>query len=231
MDGDAGARTRALKRFGAGSNCSCAPGSRSGPGSGGAGAPACQWIATEAGTRIAEPAGTNSSVPGSPAGLLGTAQLAWIDDTLRARPDVPAVVCVHYPPVSVGMPHLDAVRLRDGPALGEVIASHPHIARVLSGHVRRALHAPFAGSMLAVAPSICRLVDWRVTDDEPPGFLLHLLLDDRHAANLQPRLRCGPAMAAARLTTSEEQPCISQLTDLNGSGTRYGNSRKPASGR
>jgi 3',5'-cyclic AMP phosphodiesterase CpdA len=124
----------------------------------------------------------NSRVPGSPAGLLGDAQLAWIDQTLRTRPGLPALVCVHHPPARVGMPFCDGTRLRDGAALGEILARHPHVAGVLCGHVHRAAQAPFAGGMLAVAPSTCLLADLRMGDDGPPGylagptgFLLHLI--------------------------------------------------------
>src|SRR6202030_1729099 len=41
----------------------------------------------------------NSWVHGSPAGYLGPDQLAWIDRVLGARPDVPALVGLHHPPL------------------------------------------------------------------------------------------------------------------------------------
>jgi 3',5'-cyclic-AMP phosphodiesterase len=124
----------------------------------------------------------NSWIHGSPAGYLGPAQLAWIDRTLGARPDVPAFVCLHHPPLSVAIPFLDGMMLNDAAEFADVIRRHPHVARVLAGHVHRDVSALFAGTLMTVAPSTYRQSALRLRDAEPPGFvaeptsfLLHLL--------------------------------------------------------
>lgn len=117
------------------------------------------------------------------AGRLGADQLGWLDEALGGRRDVPAIVCLHHPPIPVGLPFMDSIRLVDGAAFGEVIARHPHVLRVLAGHLHRTVSAAFAGSTLAVAPSTYRQTGLRMlTAEEPPGylheptgFLLHLL--------------------------------------------------------
>jgi 3',5'-cyclic AMP phosphodiesterase CpdA len=127
----------------------------------------------------------DSWLEGSPAGYLGPEQLSWIDETLAARAGIPAFVCLHHPPLPVGMPYLDGMRLNDGLELGEVIARHSHVARVLAGHAHRVIMAPFAGTMMTVAPSTYRQSALRMHDDQPPGylseptgFLLHVLDGD-----------------------------------------------------
>ncbi len=125
---------------------------------------------------------TNSWIHGSPAGYLGPDQLAWIDRTLAGRPEVPAFVCVHHPPLPVGIPFLDGMILTDAAEFADVIQRHPHVARVLSGHVHRGVSALFAGTLMTVAPSTYRQSALRLRDDQPPGyvaeptsFLLHVL--------------------------------------------------------
>ena len=46
----------------------------------------------------------DSSVPGAPYGELEPATLAWLDRTLAAAPDQPALVALHHPPFPVRHP-------------------------------------------------------------------------------------------------------------------------------
>jgi Icc protein len=126
----------------------------------------------------------DSSVRGDVSGRLGDAQLRWLDGALRRRPDVPALVCLHHPPIPVGIPYMDAIRLVDGDALADIVAGNTNVVRVLAGHLHRVVSAGFGGSVLSVAPSTYRQVDLCMRPDralgyldEPTGFLLHLLTD------------------------------------------------------
>ena len=113
----------------------------------------------------------DSLIPGDPGGRLGDEQLEWLDDVLARRPDVPALIGLHHPPVPVGIPFLDGMRLYDGPQLGAVVARHRNVVRVLAGHVHRPVTAGFAGSLLTLAPSTFRQSGLELGSAEPPGYL------------------------------------------------------------
>lgn len=123
----------------------------------------------------------DSKVQGSPAGQLGGPQLAWLDTVLARRPQTPAIVCLHHPPIDVGIPFLDGMRLSDSEELAAVLIRHGNVARVLAGHVHRPVAAAFAGTTVAIAPSThlqSRLaLEGAVPNyvSEPSAFLLHLL--------------------------------------------------------
>jgi len=126
----------------------------------------------------------DSKVPGSGGGRLGEDQLQWLDTVLARRRDAPAIVCLHHPPMPIGIPFLDGMRLEDGKALAEVLGRHGNVARVLAGHVHRPITAPFAGSILAIAPSThlqSGLVRHEGTPNylpEPTSALLHVQVED-----------------------------------------------------
>lgn len=67
------------------------------------------------------------------AGQLGGKQLQWLDATLSRLRCAPALIALHHPPIAVGVPYLDAIRLQDSAALARVVKRHQHVGRILAG--------------------------------------------------------------------------------------------------
>lgn len=122
----------------------------------------------------------DSSIPRENPGRLDDETLAWLDAEL-ARDDGPAFVCFHHPPVTLGVPFIDDIRLQNPDRLARLIERHPRVVAVLTGHAHTPAATTFAGRPLLVAPGVASTVrlPWEpgpVLDrDLPPALAFHLL--------------------------------------------------------
>jgi 3',5'-cyclic-AMP phosphodiesterase len=121
---------------------------------------------------------------GKPGGALGAAQIDWLDSALAEQPDRPTIVALHHPPFDTGIDHMDRIGLSDAAALKPVIARHPQVERLISGHLHRAIQTRFAGTVASTAPSTAHQLALTLGGDaepgftlEPPAFQLHLWRD------------------------------------------------------
>jgi len=119
-------------------------------------------------------------------GAFDAPRARWLEARL-AESGKPTLVVLHHPPIETGngwmTEDLDApwaLRLR------AVIERHPHVIRLVTGHLHRAIVTGWGGSTLAVCPSSAPQVaiDFRDLDPEAPdgrdmivaeapGFALH----------------------------------------------------------
>lgn len=98
---------------------------------------------------FATPAGRaillDTLTPGAPHGTLCAARLGWLADRL-AEDAGPVLLFLHHPPMPIGIPGMDAIRLRDGDALWAVLAPHrARIRHMFHGHTHRALAGSWQG--------------------------------------------------------------------------------------
>lgn len=133
--------------------------------------------------------------PGRDEGELSDEQLAWVDAELAADGATPAIVALHHPPVPVGLPVLDAIGLRpeSSRALAVVLERHPHVARVVAGHVHLAATAVLGRVPVVTCPSAWRMRARLVLGApsfepvaEPAGFLVHALVGGTVVTHVQP---------------------------------------------
>lgn len=114
-----------------------------------------------------------------PGGELDAERLRWLAERLEEAPARPTLIAMHHPPFAIGVGPVDAHGFRGIDALTALIASHPQVARIVCGHVHRAVTVAFAGTAASTAPSTApQLVLDRAgalyrLRLEAPGFALH----------------------------------------------------------
>jgi len=136
----------------------------------------------------------DTTIPGDDAGALGPERLEWLDDELAAEPKQLTLVAMHHPPFLTGVPVWDAMGLAtaDREALGALIQRHRQIRRLVGGHFHRAVAGELAGCTALIAPSTYTQFELNFTSDglehstDPPGFLLHAVVDGELISHLQP---------------------------------------------
>src|SRR6185312_11830084 len=89
----------------------------------------------------------DSTIPGAEAGALDEGRIEWLDAALGEEREKPTVLAMHHPPLSTAIPSFDAIGLAPEwrAALGEVLARHPQVTRIIAGHVHRVIAAELAG--------------------------------------------------------------------------------------
>jgi 3',5'-cyclic AMP phosphodiesterase CpdA len=135
----------------------------------------------------------DSTLPGEDRGELDPARLARLDAELAAAPERPTLLALHHPPLVTGSAAWDAIGLPadDRRALGEVVARHPQVRRIVAGHVHRTIVSELAGRAVLSIPStyVQAVPDFgsgalRLVPG-PRGFAIHALVDGELASHVQ----------------------------------------------
>jgi 3',5'-cyclic AMP phosphodiesterase CpdA len=132
--------------------------------------------------------------PGEDPGELDSERLAWLDAELAAAPGTPTLLAMHHAPVLTGVPAIDEVGLAstDRRALGDVVARHPQVLRIVAGHVHLTITAELAGRPVLAAPStyVQARLDFNSEDvplsGDPPAFAVHTLIDRELVSHVEP---------------------------------------------
>ena len=122
----------------------------------------------------------DSSVHGKPHGQLDGPTLQWLDATLTAVPDRPALLFLHHPPFKAGIWHMDRQNLLNASELAPIVQRHPRVRLIATGHIHRAALTMFAGVPTTICPAPNHAVDLDLAKlrvpsfkVEPPAFHLH----------------------------------------------------------
>ena len=119
-------------------------------------------------------------VPGKPSGALCAERLGWLEARLGERAE-PTILFMHHPPFECGIDAFDRARLNVGAErFADIVKRHPHVERVVCGHVHRPIQMRWAGTMASIAPSTAHQATLDLRSGaklsmimEPPGLALH----------------------------------------------------------
>jgi 3',5'-cyclic AMP phosphodiesterase CpdA len=112
----------------------------------------------------------DSSVHGKPHGELGQVTLQWLDATLAASTDRPALLFLHHPPFLTGIWHMDRQNLQNAADFAAVVRRHPRVQLIACGHVHRATLTMFAGRPCTICPAPNHAVDLDLAQLREPSF-------------------------------------------------------------
>jgi 3',5'-cyclic-AMP phosphodiesterase len=122
----------------------------------------------------------DSSVAGKPHGELDAPTLRWLEATLVASSDRPALLFLHHPPFTTGIWHMDRQNLLNAGELAAIVRRYPRVQLIAAGHVHRATLTTFAGTPSTICPAPNHAVDLDLGElrepsfkVEPPAFHLH----------------------------------------------------------
>ncbi|MCB1745069.1 MAG: phosphodiesterase [Gammaproteobacteria bacterium] len=116
--------------------------------------------------------GLDTTIPGRLEGELCERRLRWLDARLSEAPDTPTLLFMHHPPFRTGIGHMDRQGCQNAGELGLLLERHPHVVRVLCGHVHRPVQRIWHGVLTSVCPSTAHWVTLDVRADAPSSFML-----------------------------------------------------------
>jgi|tagenome__1003787_1003787.scaffolds.fasta_scaffold20962017_2 3',5'-cyclic-AMP phosphodiesterase len=135
----------------------------------------------------------DSTIPGGPGD--GRVPVDRIASQLNGGK--PTIVAMHHAPLVTGVAPMDALGVprEDREALAQLLARHPEVKRIVTGHLHRTIVGAVGGVPIFTCPGVHLQLELDFTggeidtNDDPPGYALHLLLDGEvtsHVILLEP---------------------------------------------
>lgn len=127
-------------------------------------------------------------------GELSAEHRFWLEQQLVMDPATPTILALHHPPIEIGIRPLDELGLPEPAriALGDILALHPQVRRVVAGHVHRGAFGVLGGCGVMTCPSTYLQAPLEIPGGElrlvpePPAFAVHAALGDDVVSHLQP---------------------------------------------
>jgi 3',5'-cyclic-AMP phosphodiesterase len=135
--------------------------------------------------------GIDTVVTGKGSGLLCSARLDWLDNVLSEW-QKPTIIAMHHPPFDTGIAHMDFVGLDGRTGFEAIVRKHPHVERIICGHLHRSIQARIGNTVASTCPSTAHQVTLDLAPQapdcfslEPPAFALHLWSNGKLVSHMQ----------------------------------------------
>ncbi|NOZ73578.1 MAG: phosphodiesterase [Chloroflexi bacterium] len=128
----------------------------------------------------------DSTVPGAPGGELCEVRAAWLDDKLCQANNQPTILFMHHPPVKFGVMETDIDGFIGADRLGDIVAKHSNVVRILAGHIHLSSLTQWRGIVVSTAPSTGMRLFLDLTLErsayilDEPCYQLHYWTPERH---------------------------------------------------
>ena len=100
---------------------------------------------------------------GSAAGEFCTARQAWLQDTLNGA-DSPVYIFMHHPPMDLGLPPQDRIKLNEREAFLDLISAQGNVRHLFMGHV----HRPTCGTTRGIPFATLGALSFQAPAPQPP---------------------------------------------------------------
>ena len=121
------------------------------------------------------------------------ADAEWLSGELAASAPRPTMIAMHHPPFETGIWWMDCLGLTGAERFEAVVRQHPHVRKVICGHVHRLIQTQWDQCSLWVSPSTSVAVAADLDPDhapaetaEPPSISLHAFTGDTFVSHVVP---------------------------------------------
>ncbi len=129
--------------------------------------------------------------PGERGGRFCAERQAWLEARLAEAGARPVYIFMHHPPLDIGIPSLDLIRLAEPAGFARVVAEAGSVKHIFFGHVHRPVSGSWRGipfsALRATVPPVA--LDWETEYPvpyslEPPNYAVILIEDERVLVHL-----------------------------------------------
>lgn len=124
----------------------------------------------------------NSAIPGCVYGGFSTQTLEWLEEQLQQSRQLPTLIALHHPPLSINSEWMDNISLQNPDNFLTILENYPQVKLVIFGHIHQEFSHERQGIHYFGTPSTCvqfspNLQEFQL-DSKPPGFRLFYLYPD-----------------------------------------------------